>query len=417
MRSSRISPLAIRGGVNAETSRSDWFTEMAECPRVALDVETSLIYGRRILEGVSRYLRGNRPWSIYVEQHELGSDLPGLLKRWTGDGIITRQATPNSVKLLSRRHLAAVDLGDIHPPLGIVRIGSADGAIGRLAAEHLLERGFQSFGCCGFTNEHWSQRRRAGFVGEVKHAGFECPMYESPRAGLKVWKQDQTKLVEWLQSLPKPVGIFATNDMRGQHALEACARENIAVPEQAAVVGVDNDELLCSLCNPPLSSVIPDPERIGYVAAEWLDRLMQGERPKTMEKEIAPQGIAVRQSSDVFAVSDPVLANALRFIRERACEGMTVQDLLDHLCVSRSWLERNFRKLVNRSPQAAIRLVQIKRCKELLRTTSLPLEKIARLAGFEHPEYMSVVFKRETGDTPGHYRAGEATYNNSNNTN
>jgi LacI family transcriptional regulator, galactose operon repressor len=388
---------------------------MAERPRVALDVETSLIYGRRILEGVSRYLRANRPWSIYVEQHELGSDLPGLLKRWTGDGIITRQATPNSVKLLSRRHLTAVDLGDIHPPLGIVRICSADPAIGRLAAEHLLERGFQSFGCCGFTNEHWSHRRRAGFVSEIKHAGFECPVYESPRAGLKVWQQDQTKLLEFIHWLPKPVGIFATNDLRGQHVLEACARENIAVPEQAAVIGVDNDELLCNLCNPPLSSVIPDPERIGYMAAEWLDRLMQGEKPKTMEKEIAPQGIAVRQSSDVFAVSDPILANALRFIREHACEGMTVQNLLEHLCVSRSWLERNFRKLVNRSPQAAIRLVQIKRCKELLRTTPLPLDKIARLTGFEHPEYMSVVFKRETGDTPGHYRAMQADYSNNHN--
>jgi LacI family transcriptional regulator len=390
---------------------------MAERPRVALDVETSLVYGRRILEGVSRYLSANRPWSIYLEQHELGSDLPGLLKRWAGDGIITRQATPSSVKLLSRRHLAAVDLGDIHPPLGIVRIGSADGAIGRMAAEHLLERGFQSFGCCSFTNEHWSQRRRNGFVAEVGHAGFECSVYESPRAGLKVWKQDQTKLVEWLRSLPKPVGILATNDLRGQHVLDACARENVAVPEQAAVIGVDNDELLCNLCNPPLSSVIPDPERIGYAAAEWLDRLMQGEKPKAMEKEIVPQGIAVRQSSDVFAVSDPVLAKALRFIRERACEGVSVQDLLDHLCVSRSWLERNFRKLVNRSPQAAIRLVQIKRCKELLRATSLPLEKIARLAGFEHPEYMSVVFKRETGDTPGHYRAGQASFSNNNNNN
>jgi LacI family transcriptional regulator, galactose operon repressor len=386
---------------------------MAERPRVALDVETSLIYGRRILEGVSRYLRGNRPWSIYVEQHELGSDLPGLLKRWSGDGIITRQATPESVKLLRRRHLAAIDLGDIHPPLGIIRIGSADGAIGRLAAEHLLERGFRSFGCCGFTDEHWSRRRRDGFVAEIKHAGFECPVYESPRAGLKVWKQDQTRLVEWLNSLPQPVGIFATNDLRGQHVLEACDRENIAVPEHAAVVGVDNDELLCNLCNPPLSSVIPDPERIGYVAAECLDRLMGGESATEMEKEIAPQGIAVRQSSDVFAVSDPVLANALRYIRERACEGMTVQDLLDHLCVSRSWLERNFRKLVNRSPQSAIRHVQIKRCKELLRSTSLPLERIARLTGFEHPEYMSVVFKRETGDTPGHYRAGQANYNHS----
>jgi LacI family transcriptional regulator len=382
---------------------------MIERPRIALDVETSLVYGRRILDGISRYLRANRPWSIYLEQHELGSDLPGLLKRWSGDGIITRQATPSSVKLLRRRHLAAVDLGDIYPPLGLMRICSADAAIGRLAAEHLLERGFQCFACCGFSNEHWSQRRRSGFEAEVHHAGFACGAYESPRAGLKVWKQDQTKLVDWLRSLPKPVGIFATNDLRGQHVLDACGRDNVAVPEQAAVIGVDNDEMLCNLCDPPLSSVIPDPERIGHEAALWLERLIQGQTPEALEIEIPPRGIAIRQSTDVFAVSDPVLANALRFIREHACEGMTVQHLIDHLRVSRSWLERSFRKLLGRSPQAAIRLVQIKRCKELLQSTSLSLDKIAGLAGFEHPEYMSVVFKRETGETPGQFRAGRAT--------
>jgi len=241
-------------------------------------------------------------------------------------------------------------------------------------------------------------------MGEVSHAGYQCRTYESPRAGLKVWKQDQKRLVEWIHELKKPVGVFATNDLRGQHVLDACARENVAVPEQVAVIGVDNDELLCGLCNPPLSSIIPDPERIGFEAAGWLDRMMQGQSPGEALIEIPPQGVSVRQSSDAFAVADPMVAAALRFIRERACDGASVRDVLDHLHVSRSWLERNFRKLLNRSPQAEIRNVQIKRCKALLRTTGLSLEKIAALAGFEHPEYMSVVFKRETGDTPGHYR-------------
>jgi LacI family transcriptional regulator len=377
---------------------------MSERPRVALDVETSLVYGRQILDGVSRYLRANRPWSIYLEQHGLGSDLPGLLKRWSGDGVITRQATADSARLLRRRRLAAIDLGDIHGDTGLFRIGSAHGAIGRLAATHLLERGFENFACCGFASENWSQRRRDGFVAEVSHHGFVCTVYESPRAGLQAWKHDQTRLLEWLQSLPKPVGIFATNDLRGQHVLDACGRADIAVPEQAAVIGVDNDELVCNLCNPPLTSVIPNPERIGYEAASWLDRMMSGETPAVSEVEVPPQGIAVRQSSDVFAVSDSTIAAALRFIREHACEGVTVQQVLDHVSVSRSWLERNFRKLLNRSPQAEIRNVQLKRCKELLRTTSLSLEKIARLTGFEHPEYMNVVFKREIGETPGRYR-------------
>jgi LacI family transcriptional regulator len=377
---------------------------MIERPRVALDVETSLVYGRQILDGVSRYLHANRPWSIYLEQHGLGSDLPGLLKRWSGDGVITRQATPESARLLRRKRLAAIDLGDIHANSGLFRIGSAHGAIGRLAATHLLERGFESFACCGFAEENWSARRRDGFATEVSHAGFRCSSYESPRAGLQVWKHDQTRLLEWLQSLPKPVGVFATNDLRGQHVLDACSRAEIAVPEQAAVIGVDNDELLCGLCNPPLTSIIPNPERIGFEAAGWLDRMMLGETPSVEEVEIPPLGVAVRQSSDVFAVSDPTVAEGLRYIRERACDRVSVQQVLDHLSVSRSWLERNFRKLLNRSPQAEIRNVQVKRCKELLRTTSLPLEKIARLAGFEHPEYMNVVFKRETGETPGRYR-------------
>jgi len=377
---------------------------MAERPRVALDVETSLVYGRRILDGISQYLRAARPWSIYLEQHELATDLPGFLRRWNGDGIITRQVTADSVKLLRRRRLAAIDLGDLNRHLGILRIGSAHAAIGRLAAEHLLERGFESFACCGFSDEHWSERRRDGFTAEIGHARFECSLYESPRAGLQAWRHDQTRLVEWIGSLRQPVGVFATNDLRGQHVLDACGRLNLAVPEQVAVIGVDNDELVCNLCNPPLSSVIPNPERVGYEAASWLDRLMQGEKPPVLDIEIPPRGVAVRQSSDVFAVSDAVVASALRYIRERACDGATVQDLVDQLSVSRSWLERNFRKLLNRSPQAEIRAVQVKRCKELLGTTTLSLEKIARLAGFEHPEYMSVVFKRETGRTPGQYR-------------
>jgi LacI family transcriptional regulator len=370
-----------------------------------LDVETSLIYGRRILDGIARYLRANRPWSIYLEQHELSSDLPGFLKRWNGDGIITRQVAADSVKLLRRRQLAAVDLGDLQPHIGVLRIGSAQVAIGRMAAEHFLERGFKNFGVCGFSNEHWSQRRRDGFIAEIGHARCDCSVYESPRAGLQAWKRDQTALADWVRSLPQPAAVFATNDLRGQHVLDACARLDIAVPEQVAVIGVDNDELVCNLCNPPLSSVIPNPERIGYEAAAWRDRLMSGEKAGVLDIEIPPQGIAVRQSSDVFAVSDPVVASALRLIRERACDGISVQDVVERLSVSRSWLERSFRKLLNRSPQAEIRTVQIKRCKELLRATPLSLEKIARLTGFNHPEYMSVVFKRETGQTPGQFRS------------
>ena len=187
--------------------------DMAHRPRVALDVETSLVYGRQILQGVSRYLRANRPWSIYLEQHELGSDLPGLLKRWTGDGIITRQATPESAKLLKQWRLAAIDLSDIHPHLGILRISSADLAIGRMAAEHLLERGFQSFACAGFSAEDWSRRRREGFIGEVGHADHAV-RFDPQRAARGVG-DERLLLAEGAAVEPHGVNVPASHDGGG----------------------------------------------------------------------------------------------------------------------------------------------------------------------------------------------------------
>ncbi|WP_442482888.1 XylR family transcriptional regulator [Aeoliella sp. SH292] len=380
-------------------------------PQVALDIETSRVYGRRILQGISRYLVAHRPWSIYVEQHEIGSGVRSLLSRWKGDGIITRQATPDDVRLLRRRGLAVVDLSNFLPPFGIPRISSADRAIGRLAANHFLERGFTNFGCCGFAGQHWSQQRREDFASAVQHSGYHCEVLEQTlKTRAQQWERDQDEMASWLARLPKPVAVLATNDLLGHHVLDACARASLLVPEEIAVLGVDNDELLCNLCSPSLSSVIPDPERIGFEAASWLDRIMDGEViSNDAVLEVPAIGLAIRQSSDILAVDDPDVASALKYIRDHACEGTSVNDVVKHLAVSRSWLERAFRKHLKRSPQGEIRNIQVRRCKELLSTTELPLEKIASLSGFRHPEYMSVVFKRETCQTPGQYRAQHRT--------
>ncbi len=268
-------------------------------PRVALDIETSRVYGRRILLGVSRYLIANRPWSIYIEQHEIGGDVLRLLSRWKGDGVITRQITPESAKHIQKRNIAAVDLSNFLPHLGVPRINSGDLAIGRMAAEHFIERGFKNFAVCEYLDQHWSLQRRMGFVAEVEFAGGKCAVYEQPfRTQAESWDKDQERLAAWLGTLPKPVGILATNDLLGHHVLDACARAVLLVPEQVAVLGVDNDELLCGLSNPSLSSVIPNPEGIGYEAAAWLDKMMQGDNPsKDAILEVPPLGIAVRQST------------------------------------------------------------------------------------------------------------------------
>jgi LacI family transcriptional regulator len=379
---------------------------MARPPHVALMVETSTVYGRQMLRGITHYLRSHRPWSVFLQQRDLWVSPPGWLKNWRGDGIISRVTTPQLAELLLRKKIPVVNLNDIYTGLGLPLIDSDDQAIGRLAADHLLERGFRHFGFCGFAGHAWSHNRLAGFRERVDKTGSTCAVYETPTGHPEAppWEKEQKQIGTWLLSLPRPVGVLACNDMRGQHVLDACKRVNLSVPEGAAVIGVDDDALLCELCDPPLSSVVPNPERIGYEAAALLDRLMAGDTPPHDEWRIEPVGVTTRQSTDVLAIDDPHVAAAVRFIREHACQGATVPDVLSHVPLSRTVLERQFRKYLGRSPQAEIRAVQLKRVRHLLAETDLRLARIADLAGFEHPEYLSVVFKRETGQTPGQYR-------------
>jgi LacI family transcriptional regulator len=375
-------------------------------PHVALMVETSIVYGRHLLRGIIRYLRLQQPWSVFFEQRELGAAPPDWLKDWRGDGIICRPTTPQLARLFQQRRIPVVDLNDLHGDLGLPGIWSDHRAIGRLGAQHLLERGFRQLAFCGFTDQIFSRERRAGFLDTLHSAGRDAAVYESPWFGPSVhpWEQEQRAIGRWLKGLPRPLGVMACNDMRGQHVLDACQRIGAHVPEEVAVIGVDDDALLCELCDPPLSSVVPNPERIGYEAAALLDRLMAGDKPARTQWRVEPLGVTTRRSTDVLAIDDPHVAAAVRYIHEQACHGATVRDVLAQVPLSRTLLERRFRQYLGRSPQAEIRAVQLKRVKQLLTETDLRLERIAELAGYRHPEYLSVVFKRETGQTPGQYR-------------
>jgi len=186
--------------------------------------------------------------------------------------------------------------------------------------------------------------------------------------------------------------------------LSACGDCGIAVPDQLAVIGVDNDELLCELCRPPLSSVELNPQKVGYEAAALLDRMLDGKLPPAEQKSIPPLGVIARQSTDVVAIADADVASSVHFIREHACEGMQVEDLLQRVQISRSTLERRFARLLGRSPKAEILRVQFDRVKQLLARTDYPLAKIAQLTGFRHVENLCYLFKKKTGRTPGQYR-------------
>lgn len=381
-------------------------------PRVALLVETSNNYGRALLEGISRFIHTHHPWAVFLELRDLSSTNPLWLDGWDGDGVISRFTTPELADVLARTGVPTIDLTDRFGPSDrFPQVWSDNDAIGKLVADHFIERGFRNFAACGFTGEHWSRERCAGFARAVRAAGFECDELDtawlghSPHA-VETWEEDREQLMAWLVKRPLPLAVMTPNDVRGSQVIDACGRAGLACPEQVAVVGVDDDLPVCALCEPPLSSVRPDAARTGYIAAELLSKMMAGETVPLGIQRTPPLGITTRQSSDTIAIDDPDVATALRYIREHACLGATVEHVLEHVDVSRSALERRFRKLFGHSPQAAIRQVQLRRVRDLLVNTDLPLDRIANLTGFKHTEHMVVVFKREVGETPGRYRRG-----------
>lgn len=309
-------------------------------------------------------------------------------------------------KVVAATGLPAVDVLGVapHPCIPLVHVDGE--AVAKLAFEHLAERGFKRFAFVDVAGESWAARRRDGFTAAVADRGFECDVFTAKRRprDRPPWESIDAKLVEWIVSLPKPLGLMVATDEFGPPVLEACRRANAAVPDDVAVVGVGNDEVLCDLASPPMSSVVPDHVGVGYEAAKLLDAMISGAaRPKD-PTYLPPLGVITRRSTDVLAMDDDVVATALRFIRERAASGVGVDDVVAHVPVSRSVLQRRFNDGVGRTINDQIVLTRVNLARELLVHTDLPIDTIAERAGFNHREYLSVVFKRETGDTPAAYR-------------
>lgn len=378
---------------------------MRQRPAVALLIETSNSYARGLLRGVKAYMREHEPWSIYLGEHGRGDSAPPWLSRWHGQGIIARIENPSIARAIRRSGKPAVDVSAARLVPSLPYVETDDAAIARLAADHLLERGFKHFAYCGVDAFQWSAYRRDHFTRCIQQAGHDCGVYRAPRRGPIGWEQEQAALARWIRRLPKPVGILACYDIRGRQLLDACRGIEAAVPDEVAVIGVDNDQLLCELADPPLSSVVPDAHRTGYEAAAMLDRVMRRRPPAAPALLLPPLGVATRRSTDVLATDDRLISQAVRFIREHACQGINVEDVLRAIPLSRRVLESRFKDLTGRTPHEQIVKLRLDRVRELLAQTPLPLSVIARRAGFKHVEYMSTVFRKKTGQWPGEHRA------------
>lgn len=411
---------------------------MTGAAKVVLLLYPQAGYDRALLRGVIHYAHLHGPWIFHLAGEIQGVPLPineavdsreervwlehdpaarsGIrfpdLKKLGATGVIGRLQTPAIVKRVCKSGLPTVAL-DLSLPqsapgsllAGVSEVRPDSERAGRMAAEHYLERGFQHFAFCGYAGRWWSDRRREGFCQRLEEACFSCHVYQPPTVKRqKLWNSEFTTLKRWLESLPKPIGILACNDMRGRQVLEACMLAEIPVPDQVAVLGVDNDEILCAMADPPLSSIALDGERAGYRAAELLDDLMRN-RDRPRETILAePLRVVSRRSTDVIAVEDACVAVALQFIRDNAREAIGVNDVVAQTKSSRRSLEIRFQSLLGRTIRQEIQRARLFLVRQFLLDTDLPAWRIAEVTGFNSLHYLCRVFHREFGIPLAEYR-------------
>ncbi len=378
---------------------------------VALIYDATLPYDLKVIEGVAAYVQEVGNWSVYIEEYALGKQQLPNLHTWQGDGILADFDDPKIGQGVLGLKIPVVGFGGGYgwykASSGIPYFYVDNAGIARLGAEHLLERGFRNFAFCGYPPtpiNGWSVERAQAFRQCVEAAGFSCSVYTGRHKTPRNWGPMQESMCRWLSSLKKPLGLMAATDKRARHVLEACKTLGLHVPEEVAVIGVDNDEMLCQLATPPLSSVRQGTRQLGYQAASLLDKMMSGRRPSALKYVIPPEGIVLRRSTDVLAVEDADVVAAVRFIRDRAADGVKARDVVAMSGVSRSTLDAKFESLLGRSVHNEIRRVQIERAKELIQSSDLPLKSVARMSGFTSVQYLTYFFREATGQTPAEYR-------------
>lgn len=381
-------------------------------PKIALLIETSRGYGRAMLRGIVRYSRLHGPWSFYITPGDFEQALPKI-QQWGGAGLIARVETEEVARQIIKANVPTVIL-DPEPRLvakvpefgAFCEVYSDSEGAARVAAQHLLERGFENFAFVGLRDRVWSDRRCKAFRDSVRSFGFDPFVYTQPRRKAdRAWDRENSLLTAWIQDLPKPVAIMACDDDRGHAVLEACRQAAVDVPEEVAVIGVDDDELFCELADPPLSSVALNAEHGGYRTAHLLDQLMRGEIQNRQTLVVEATQVTGRRSTDVKVFNGPEVSAALSFIHRNRAQDFTVDDVARAVGVSRRNLEVKFRKTVGRTILAEIQRIRLDHVKRMLRETDLSIPRIAEASGFNSASYLTQVFRKDLGVTPVNYRS------------
>lgn len=365
---------------------------------ILLQVAIQRAAARQLVRGVGEYARRHGPWRIDFDERPSAQSLKSR-DLSSFDGIIFDGHNAELTAVVRQSGLPAVAVATPNPLEGIPTVVSDHEGVGRMAAEHLLDRGLTQFGYARLRPSEFSHPRGKAFVRAVERQGYPCERFEPPADVA----HGHEALEAWLWALPKPVGILAEEDRRALTIIRTAGRCGLRVPEQVAVIGVNNEELFAELSWPTITSIDHGAERIGRDAAGLLERMIRGEQvPRVLI--VPPVRVVERHSTDILAVDDADLAGALRLIRREAAEGLSVEQVLEQVAVSRTTLENRFKAVLGRTIFAEITRVRIERVKTLLRTTDLGLADIAARTGFRYVSHLSKAFRKAAGQTPTQYR-------------
>jgi LacI family transcriptional regulator len=374
---------------------------------IAILLEMSRKSGRDILRGVTRYCRLYGEWHIRQAPayYRVGSgDKTAALKAFDPDGIIFMD-TKHLAEQIPLLEIPAIGVGIRKPISRVAKIIGNSQEIGQMAAMHFLERGFKNFAFCGFDNIHWSQNRCNAFVQFLERSGHSVDLYKQPRSRQhQSWNREMSYVIKWLKTLPYPIAIFCCNDERADNVIEACKEAQLKVPDEAAILGVDNEEVVCEIANPPISSIDLNFEKAGFEAAAMLDRWMRGENMANETIVFQPTRIIVRQSSNIFAIEDPDVARAVHFIRSHQNKFIQVPDVVKETTVAQRALQRKFNKILGHSINDEILSSRINYVCRMLVETNLSISQIVLKAGYSDINHISRCFKKIKGITPLAYR-------------
>lgn len=361
-----------------------------------------------LVQGITDYAREHGHWAFTTSPETVTLSVQSL-KGWQGDGVIAVLVNAADVRAAKDLGLPLVTFSGALRDPGFPRVMVDNAALGRLAAEHLLDCGFQRFGYYGLRNVAYAQDRGAGFVQTLEEqlGPGRCRVHLSPNTftASHPWQNEMEQLERWLASLQPPVGLFATNDQRARMLIDACQRLGLSVPHDAGVLGVDNDLVVCEFGSPQLSSIACDWYGVGVQSAALLDRMMNGESVGRVNRLVPPVGVVQRRSTDVLVVDHPGVARAVQYVREHLDEPFGIERLLEESRVSRRSLELGFRRSLGCTPYEFVCRARVDRAKHLLaRPGRVKLTDVAKACGFTDLRRLRLVFTRCEGVTPAAYR-------------